>query len=231
MFSRHKTKGVVIGKRDQSESDRVLIAYTEEFGKLRLFGKSIRKESSKLRSGSEPFALTELEFIEGRSRKTLTDVRVIDPYPKTNGDLERIALAGRVADDLDALIGGEERDPKVWDLVRSSFDIIEAGKGSITYHRFFWNLMFILGYGPEIYHCSQCRGGLDPSGLIFSPEDGGLVCSSCQSKDSAFLVNERTIKVIRVLLRDDGSFEKIRIDPADEESLWDTSGRYFSLVQ
>lgn len=231
MFSRHKTKGVVIGKRDQGESDRVLIAYTEEFGKLRLFGKSIRKESSKLRSGSEPFALTELEFIEGRSRKTLTDVRVTDSYPKTNGDLERIALAGRVADDLDILIGGEERDPKVWDLVRSSFDMIEEGKGSFAYHRFFWNLMSVLGYGPEIYHCSQCRGELDPSGLIFSPEDGGLVCSFCRPKDSAFPVNERTIKAIRVLLQDDGSFEKIRIDSADEESLWNTSERYLSLIQ
>lgn len=231
MFSHYGTKGVVIGKKDQGESDRVLITYTEEFGKLKLFGKSIRKESSKLRSGSEPFALLELEFVEGRWRKTLTDVRVIDSYPRTNSDLERIALAGMIADDLDGLIGGEERDPKVWELVQSSFNLIEAGKGLFAYHRFFWNLLSILGYGPEIYHCSQCRGGLDPSELLFSPEDGGLVCASCRPKDSAFSVNERTIKVIRVLLRDDGLFEKLRLNPVDEGLLWDTSRRYLSVIQ
>lgn len=225
MFFRFRTKGIVIGKKDQGEADRVLVVYTEGFGKIKLFGKSIRRESSKLRSGSEPFALIELEFIEGRSRKILTDVRVIDHYPRTNSDLKKIALVGRIADDLDFLIKGEERDSKVWGLVQSSFDMIEAGKGSFAYHRFFWNLMIVLGYGPELYNCTQCRGLLNSTKLIFSPEEGGLVCALCRPKNSAFLIDQGIIKVIRALLRDD------ELEVIDEDSLWDISKRYLSLVR
>ncbi len=229
MFSRYRTKGIVIRKEDYGESDRMLTVYTQDFGKLRIFCKSIRKESSKLRSGSEPYCLIELEFIEGRSRKTLTDVKVIDSYSKTSKDLQRITLVNRIAEDLNCIIKGEEKDQKVWNLLRKSLDMIEEGTGSPAYHRFFWNLISVLGYGPELYHCSQCRGELNPEKLILSPEDGGLVCSSCHSKNSAFPIDEGTIKMIRISLQDD-FIKKIKFSSHDERSLWDVSKRYLSLI-
>ncbi len=231
MFSRHKTKGVVIGKRDQGEFDRFLTVYTEEFGKLSLFCKSIRKGASKLRSGSEPFAMTEMEFIEGRARRTLTDVKVIDPYSRINGDLEKASLATRIVEDLDDLMRGEERDPKAWDLLRESLDMIERGAGSVTCHRFFWKLVSALGYGPELYVCSRCRGEIDPNFLVLSPADGGLVCVKCKTEGSFFAVDEGTVKAIRISLRDDRSFERVKLRSTEEDSLTDASRRYLSMIQ
>ncbi len=231
MFSRHRTKGVVVAKRDQGEFDRFITVYTEEFGKLSLFCKSIRKGPSKLRSGSEPFAMTEMEFIEGRARRTLTDVRVIDPYLMINGDLERASLAGRILEDLDGLIRGEEGDPKVWDLLRESLDMVEKGTGSSVYHRFFWKLVSVLGYGPELHTCSRCRGKIDPDSLFLSPGDGGLVCDGCRTEGSTFAVDEGTVKAIRISLRDDRSFERVRLRPTEEDLLIDASRRYLSMIQ
>ncbi len=232
MFSRYRTKGIVIGRDNQGESDRILTLYTEDFGKLKLFGKSIRKESSKLRSGAEPFSLIEAEFIEGRARKTLTDVKILNSYVSINKDIEKIALGNRIAGDLNYLIKGEEKDSEVWNLTEKSFGRInDSGKGLDSYHYFFWNLIFMLGYGPELYRCSQCRGKVDPKNLLLSPEDGGLVCKSCSPKESAFFVEEGTVKAIRVILNSkEGSFKKIKLGFRDEKSLWNANRKYFSLI-
>ncbi len=231
MFSRHKTKAVVINKKDRGEFDRALTLYTEKFGKISLFCKSIRKERSKLRSGSEPFAIIETEFIEGRTRRTMTDVKVVNSYPKINGDLVRISLTTKILEDIDSLIQGEQKDVKVWRLIGESLNMVEEGKGSVVYHRFFWKLVSALGYGPELYVCSRCRGKIDPAFLILSPVDGGLICSNCKTEKSFFSVDEGTVKAIRISLRNDRFFERVKLRPAEEELLADVSQKYLSMIR
>lgn len=231
MSLRYRTRGVIIGKNNQGEFNRMLILYTEDFGKLKLFGKSIRKESSKLRFGIEPFSLIEVEFIEGRTRKTLTDVKIINSYSTINKNIEKIALGNKIMENLNDLIKGEEKDLKIWNLVEKTFNRInDSNKGFIIYQYFFWTLISILGYKPELYYCSQCRRDINSKNLTLSPEDGGLICEFCFSKESSFSVEEGTVKVIRVILGlKEGVFKNIKLNSHDEKLLWEVSQKYLSL--
>ena len=73
MFLNYRTKGFIFKKEDRGEADQLFTIYTKDFGKLEILGKAIRKISSKLRSGAETFYLSEIEFIQGKTYKTLTD--------------------------------------------------------------------------------------------------------------------------------------------------------------
>ncbi len=63
MAVHYRTQGFVLKKTDLWEADQVFSIYTQDFGKLKVLGKAIRKIKSKLRSGAELFYLSETEFI------------------------------------------------------------------------------------------------------------------------------------------------------------------------
>lgn len=227
MFSKYRSGGIVLKKYNQGESDRIFTIYTEEFGKISLFAKSIRKESSKLKSGSEPFSLSEIEFIEGRSRRTLTDIRVINRYREINGNLKKITLAQKIVDDLDRLIKGEEKDEKVWELLVKVFSDIESSRGLSAYYRFFWNLVTILGYGPELHQCSRCHNKIDLKDLRLSPSDGGLVCKKCSSESVSFSIEKRALKMMLSYLNGD----LVKINSDDKRMLWSMSQNYLFSIE
>ena len=80
MTTRYKTRAFVFKKNDVNESDRVFSVFTDDFGRLDIFAKAIRKNVSKLRSGIDIFFFSEIEFIQGKNRKTLTDAVLKDKF-------------------------------------------------------------------------------------------------------------------------------------------------------
>jgi len=223
MFVRYRTEGVLINKRNQNDFDRLLTFYTKEFGKVSLFAKSIRKEESKLRSGVEPFSLVELEFIEGKIGKTLTDIKVVNPFKNINGNLERVSLAEKVINNLNLLIKGEEKDGKIWNLLKDTLLRIEEEGEQIIYYYFFWNLISSLGYGPNLCNCVKCHKAIEKN-FRLSPGEGGVVCPQCSREAFSFEVSLDTIKVIRDLL------ENKDVNPKDQRSLQSITNLYLSSL-
>ena len=227
MFFRYRTEGVVIYKKNIGDFDRVLTVYTKEFGKLRLFAKSIRKSTSKLRSGAEPFSLVEIEFINGKTKKTLTDIKTINPYLRINRELGKTSIGDKIFNDIDKTIKDEERDSRVWNLVKRVLLSIDSDDMDFyTYHLFFWELITILGYGPQLYCCSECSGPVIPGELALSSVSGGLVCGACYSDKTSFPVTDDVVKIIRIILKDKKKFKKIKIDESTRKSLWIISEKY-----
>lgn len=155
MAIHYRTQGFVVKQTDRGEADQLFTIYTEEFGKLEILGKAVRKIKSKLRGGAAPFYLSEVEFIQGKAYKTLTDTILINGFPKIRKDLERLAIAQEIGETLDNLVVKEEKDEKVWQLLQETFGKLDSlGKPAIVYYYFFWQLVSILGYQPEISGCS-----------------------------------------------------------------------------
>jgi len=185
MAVHYRTQGFIIKKTDRGESDRLFTIYTKDFGKLDILGKAIRKIKSKLRGGTELFYLSEIEFIQGKTHKTLTDTILIESFPNIRKDLERLKIAHQIAEVLDSLVVKEEKDDQVWQLLKETFDklgslkaelpfmemkvekraktslTIENRRLEIVYYYFFWHLVSILGYEPEIHDCSIGRKKID----------------------------------------------------------------------
>ena len=89
MFIHYRTQGFILKKIDRGEVDRIFTIYTKDFGKLELLAKAERKIQSKLRGGLELFYLSEIEFIQGKAHKTLTDAILIDNFKNLRGNLKR----------------------------------------------------------------------------------------------------------------------------------------------
>lgn len=146
-------------KTDRGEADQQLSIFTRDFGKLEIQARAVRKISSKLRAGAEIFNLSEIEFIQGKTQKTLTDAILIEKFKNLRGDLKKLRVAYKIAETADDLIKAPEPDPRIWHLLNEVLQklngyTLPAARYTLIYYYFFWNLLSLLGYQPKIQDCT-----------------------------------------------------------------------------
>jgi len=254
MFTHYRTLGFILKKVDRGETNQLFTIFTKDFGKLEILGKAIRKISSKLRLGTELFYLSEIEFIQGKAYKTLTDVILIENFPILKKDLERLPIAYRISEVLDNLIKGQEADEKIWNLLLETFKRLNnytlyPKTYTLIYYYFLWNLLSILGYQPELYNCSLCQKKLLPEKLYLNRKEGGIICQSCfkklksveEDKSSSSPtraaakgeeeVDPETVKILRIILEKNWPIlSKLKIEAKYLEGLASISKNYLSFL-
>ena len=230
MFSRYRTQGIIIKKDDWKETDRFFTVYTKDFGKIKVLGRGIRKISSKLKSGMETFYFSEIEFIQGKNYKTLVDAVLINKFEKVRADLKKTITAYRILGIFADLIQGQEKDEKAWKLLLDSLkDLNDQENYKIIYYYFFWNLLSLLGYTPNLYLCSICQNKLEYKKNYFDLEEGGIVCSDCFKKErKGKEINPDLIKILRILLQDKKIAFNLKVEQNQIDLLKELSQDYFS---
>jgi len=227
MAVHYRTQGFVLKKNDLREADQVFSIYTQDFGKLKILGKAIRKIKSKLRAGAGLFYLSEIEFIQGKTYKTLTDAIVIDKFKNTRKDLERLKIAYQIAETADNLISGQEKDEKIFNLLNEVFSILNNCKLKIVYYYFLWNLLSILGYQIDLYNCAVCQKKLVPQKLCFNSGEG-IICSECSGnlKDKSE-ISPDIIKILRLFLgKNQNILSRLKIQDLHKKELENISENY-----
>ncbi len=145
----YRTQGIILKKQNRREADQVFTVFTKDFGRIEVLGRAIRKIKSKLRSGAELFYLSEIEFIQGRAHKTLTDAVLIDKFKAISQDLEKLKTAYQIVDVFDKLITGQEKDEKLWQLLKEVFCRLNnaaANELTLLYKSFVRHFLTIQGY-------------------------------------------------------------------------------------
>lgn len=237
MAIHYRTQGLILKKRKLGEADCLFTVYTKDFGKLEILGRAIRKIKSKLRGNFRLFCLSEIEFIQGKNYKTLTDAILIKDFLEIKKNLRKLKIAFQISEVLDNLVRGEEKDKKIWQLLNEVFGILNNRQSPIghwpLYYYFLWNLFSILGYAPELYHCISCGGRLKPKELYFNSKEGGIICPDCfkRRKDKFIKIYPATIKILRLILKKDPfTLFKLKIKKESLENLKEISQLFYLYV-
>ena len=238
MTIHYRTQGFVLKKKDLGEFDRIFTIFTKEFGKLEILGKAIRKIGSKLRGGMELFYLSDIEFIQGKTHKTLTDAILIENFLNLRKDLKRLKITFDISEMIDTLIKGEEKDEKIWKLLKETFERLNKISLSIKecwfiYYYFLWNFLSILGYKPQLNFCSICQKKLVPQGLYFSFQEGGVICSDCSKKlKEKKKISPEAVKILRLILEKDSDFlKKLKFEREHQKEIKEISENYLSNIK
>ena len=231
----YKTWGFVFKKEDRMESDRMFSVFTKDFGKVEVFGKAIRKINSKLRAGIEIFSFCEIEFVQGKNRKTLIDAVLLEKFKAIENSPEKLEIAFKIRDILNNFIKGEEKDEKILDLVSDTFKKLGQLENSnylLVSLYFFWNFISVLGHAPELSKCAICGKVLNPNILYFSNKEGGVICQSCSlSKKDLLKIKSDIVKVLRLMLKKDWhTLTKLKIDSSINKSLKEISANYYNYL-
>jgi DNA repair protein RecO (recombination protein O) len=230
MTLKYRTRGFIFKKAERGDSDRVFSVFTDDFGRLDIFAKAIRKVNSKLRGGIDVFFMSEVEFVQGKNKKTLTDAVAIKKFDNVSRDIEKFKIANGVGEILDNFIRGEEKDKDIFNLLNDVFiklndEGLKTKKYSLVYHYFLWNTLSLLGYRSEVNKCASCGEKLTPLDVYFSGKEGGVICKKCLGKDKfAKKINSDIVKILRIiLLKDWQTLSRLIIEPTSQKLLSEVS--------
>jgi DNA repair protein RecO (recombination protein O) len=218
MFKKFRAQGFVLKEKEIDEADLLFFVFSREFGRLDLLAKSARKISSKLRREIEIFSLVEIGFIEGKKGERLVETKTLNRFSRIKNDLERLFLAQKISEVSDLLIRGSEKEEKIFELFKETFDKLNSfsfEKKELLFCYFFWNLIFILGFFPNLNECAFCNKKIKED-CFFSFGTGQILCRKCKrlkfnSKEKIFPLDFSTIKLLKLTLRRNFNFlERIK---------------------
>ncbi len=192
MKEHYRTQGIVLKKNDRGESDRVFCVYTKDFGKLDLWAIGERKITSKLRGGLEMFYCSEIEFVQGKNKKTITDALLLEPFGIMRSDLARLRVALRILETVDMFQREHAADERVWNVLHHSLALLNNASlphanTNLVYYYFFWNFISYEGWKPNL--STYGNVAKEMLTLLFT-EDSSFLLRENKNIFSSALLNE-----------------------------------------
>jgi len=146
------TTGIILGRTDFGEADRILTLLTPDHGKLRLMAKGVRRVKSKLAGGIELFSVSDVVYIRGRGDMgTLVSTRLIKHYGRIVKDIQRTMLGY----DLLKMLGRateDEPEAEYFELLKQAFEALDDAQVPLETIRlwFAMQLLRIAGHTPNL---------------------------------------------------------------------------------
>ena len=170
------TVGIVLGRVNYGESDRILSVLTEDYGKIQLIAKGIRKSNSKLAGSVELFSETNLSYIKGKGEiNTLVSARLIKHYDNIIKDLAKTQWAYSVLKLVNSSIetsSGED----LYELLKETLIALDNDKIALDIIEtwFILNFLNILGHGLNLSVSQKVDNyRFDLSNMSFNPDSNG----------------------------------------------------------
>lgn len=197
-----KTEGIVVRSYDFGEGHRIVVLFTDKYGKIKAVAKGSRKIRSKYGASLEP--LSENHFLLYRKPSqplfTITGCKVIKSWDNIRGDMYLFGYASMMVEGIDYLYAREDKEIVVYNLLKQALKDIELSPSSTTW-LFLFRILKHAGYRLNFFSCVSCGKKVDEViQPYFSPHDGGLICSVCRKKgELLWPVSIDTVKSIRNL--------------------------------
>jgi DNA repair protein RecO (recombination protein O) len=178
MALRHD-QGIVLRGYPFGEADRVVVLLSPNHGKIRTVAKGVRKTKSRFGGRLEPFTHVDLVLYEGRNLDTITQVAVLEHFPRLRSDLDAVVTAGTMVEAADTVAQEDEPAIRLFLLLQRGLKTLETGERSpdlIT--AFLLKLADVVGVAPSLLQCASC--GRTENLHRFSFGAGGSICDRCR---------------------------------------------------
>lgn len=204
MSGRVKLAAVVLRSVDYGESDRVVLLFSRERGKVSAFARGARASRRRFGGALEPFTLLSAELRErpGAELLGLDSVAVERAFGGIRGDLARIACAGYAAELSRELVRDHEPHPDLFALLVAYLSALDVGPARPASLRAFeLGALRAAGFMPRLDACARCGAGLPSVPVRFEAEPGGVLCPDCATRagPGSMSLSPETLRALRSL--------------------------------
>ena len=208
-WSTIKTNAIILKVVPFREADRLYSAFTPEFGKVTFVGRGAQKGRAKLAPHLEPFAIVNMEVVQGKRSTTVIGVERLRSFGSINTNIEKRILAQQSLGLMDIHTHDLMSDEAMYRELESWLTFIDGApdmsplRSLFALSTFLCRMMAHLGYAPALSYCVSCKKNILPLSFRWHGGKGGLVCSDCQVRDpeewfAARLVREEAITLLRL---------------------------------
>jgi DNA repair protein RecO (recombination protein O) len=206
------TTGIVLGRIEYGEADRIITVLTPDQGKLRLMAKGVRKIKSKLAGGIELFSVSQITFIRGKGDiGTLVSTRLSKHYGNIVLHIDRVQLGYELIKQLDKATE-DEPEAGYFELLVDAFEALNdsAINAELIRTWFAAQLLRQGGLTPNLASDNQGHKLSAEQRYDFGMDEGLFV----PRNDGNFGVNE--IKFLRIIFGHSSPAALAQISHGDE---------------
>ncbi|HCU70953.1 MAG TPA: DNA repair protein RecO [Candidatus Moranbacteria bacterium] len=222
----YKYQGIVLGKKDVGEVDRIYTIYTLEKGKIRVLAKGVRKPNARLAGTLETITKGEIFIAKNRGLGKITGSIVIDNFANIKGNLNLVTNVFFVFRIVSQIISEEEQDDEIFLLLEKYLELSnslnrdEKLQEILTVGLLF-KIMDRLGYGVEVNRCVNCEKKLVLEKNYLSISRGGILCSDCHANEpNRTAISNEMIKLIRIFSKNKlENLTKLKTEDRDVQKL------------
>ena len=114
-------EGIIIGRRNYGEADRILTIFTKYHGKIRVIAKGIRRLTSRKRGSLELFNFIKFFVAKGKGMDILTEAEVKKDFSFWKKDLLKVGIAYHIAEIIDRLTVEGQEHKKIFELLENAY--------------------------------------------------------------------------------------------------------------
>jgi len=185
-------KGLVLKVIQRTDSDRLIVLFTAERGKIIVCAKGSRSAKSKLLPCIEPFSYSEFILYEKDGFFWIKEGLLIENFYSIREDIHKIALASYICDIMDIAVYENMEEPELLRLALNSLYAISTELKPLETIKavFEMRTASLLGFAPNVEACSVC-GRTNAKEFFFSLHDGEVVCAECRGKSLKEYIESR----------------------------------------
>lgn len=217
-MSAEKSEGLILRVTDFSESSRIVVLMTREFGKISALAKGGKRLKGPFESALDLLATCQIVFLRKSTSglDLLTEAKLVHRFHPQERELVCLYAGYYVAELLLGLT--EDYDPHP-DLYSAAQDALQSFGDSRTTTtailRFELVLLREIGQLPDFETCAGC-GAVIAEGKSFGfwVTQGGLICPECQQEDySPVTIHAGTAAALQMLAGEGEAWRRLSLSP------------------
>lgn len=146
----YKSEGIVLGRQNVGEADRILHVFSRDFGKITLIARGVRKLSSRKRGHTEIFTKMKFSAVGGKGLDIITEAEQIDSYSEIRKNLKKVALTYYFSEIIGRLMHEGDVNTDVYIIFERYLNYLkEENKLKPLRIKFLRDIIVATGYWPE----------------------------------------------------------------------------------
>lgn len=224
-MSSEKTDGLILRVTDFSETSRIVVLFTRDFGKISALAKGGRRLKGPFESALDLLSNCRVVFLRKASSglDLLTEAQLIQRFRPQEKDLTCLYGGYYLAELLLGLT--EDYDPHP-ELYLTALETLEALGNSELARRALLRFQLVLlreiGQLPDFEACAGCGEPLlEGSVFGFWVSQGGLICPTCQREDfSHVTIHAGSAAALRLLANGgDQVWRRLELSPQQNKEM------------
>jgi DNA repair protein RecO (recombination protein O) len=218
-MSSEKSEGLMLRVTDFSETSRIVVVFTRDFGKISALAKGGRKLKGPFESALDLLSTCQIVFLRKSTSglDLLTEAKLVSRFHPQARDLTCLYAGYYLAELLLGLT--EDYDPHLA-LYAAAQDALSTFAVSETtllgVVRFELVILREIGQLPNFDHCAACGAELTEGRTFgFGVSEGGLICPDCQNEEyTRISIHAGTAAALRLLASEsENAWKRLNLTP------------------
>ena len=177
-----KVNGLVLRTTIYNDTDALLTLLTDNYGKLTVKARGLRKKNSPLVAPCQLLAFGEFTLFEYKGMYTINEARSLELFSDLRRDLQKLSLGTYFAQVAEVICQEDIPNPELLSLVLNCLYALCKLNYSEKHVKATFELRIacLAGYTPDLSGCHHC-GNTNADRLDIS--EGVLVCSTCRAQE------------------------------------------------